>query len=77
METLPVPAQLIDPLFCNDSWSYIPVSLIFNKTKTQAETVVVTGNPLFVLEVNLRIAVSVRIMSHERLMSGLSPSSVT
>lgn len=39
--------------------------------KTQAETVVVTGNPLFVLEVNLRTVVSVRIMSHERLMSGL------
>lgn len=45
--------------------------------RTQAETVIVTGSLLFVLEVKLRIVVSVRIMSHERLMSGLSPSSVT
>ena len=29
METLHVPAQLIDPLSCNDGWSYIPVSFVF------------------------------------------------
>lgn len=38
METLHVPAQLIDPLSCNDGWSYIPVSPIFDKTNTSRDS---------------------------------------